>query len=289
MPTEKRERQRANRQQRQAQEAAATGTGSSPTTMFAAIGLGALLILGAIYFLTRGGDDEAVSTGTTIDALNLDEEADTPVATEPPVVEENPQAEPGEPAWNVGSSVECPPVEGVAEPRQEFPEAPPQCIDPTKTYSATVETNKGTVVIDLDAAQAPLTVNNFVTLARYRYYENVVFHRLIQGFMVQGGDPTGTGAGGPGYQFPDELQGGSGPFYELGSVAMANAGPNTNGSQFFIVTGASGENLPDLYSRFGTVSEGFDVVQAIEAAASGDPSGTPAEEIIISTVTITES
>ncbi len=284
MATEKRERQRANREKRRAQEAAAAGNANSQLPMFAALGVGALVILGAIFFLTRDDDgDESVSIGSTIDAFS-----DAPVVTEAPIATEAP-GEPGEPAWNVGSSVECPPVDGSAEPRQEFPEAPPQCIDPTKTYSAEVVTNKGTVVIELDAAQAPLTVNNFVTLARYRYYEDVVFHRLIEGFMVQGGDPTGTGAGGPGYQFPDELQGGTGPFYEKGSVAMANAGPNTNGSQFFIVTGASGENLPDLYSRFGTVSEGFEVVQAIEAAASGDAAGTPVEDIIISTVTITES
>ena len=118
------------------------------------------------------------------------------------------------------------------------------CINPEKTYTATMVTSMGTMVIHLNAAQAPKTVNNFVTLARYHYYEGIIFHRIINGFMCQGGDPTGTGRGGPGYRFEDELP--APGRYEIGSLAMANAGPNTNGSQFFIVSGPSGVGLTRL-------------------------------------------
>jgi peptidylprolyl isomerase len=125
------------------------------------------------------------------------------------------------------------------------------CIDPTKRYSAEIVTSLGALTVALDAAAAPKTVNNFVFLARYHYYDGVIFHRIIRGFMCQGGDPTGTGRGGPGYRFDDELpQPGR---YEIGSLAMANAGPNTNGSQFFIVSGQSGVRLPPQYSLFGKV------------------------------------
>ncbi|MEM9467548.1 MAG: peptidylprolyl isomerase [Actinomycetota bacterium] len=102
-------------------------------------------------------------------------------------------------------ATECPNPDGSSPKTQEFSEAPPMCIDPEKTYTATMVTSMGTMVIHLDAAQAPKTVNNFVTLARYHYYEGIIFHRIINGFMCQGGDPTGTGRGGPGYRFEDEL------------------------------------------------------------------------------------
>jgi cyclophilin family peptidyl-prolyl cis-trans isomerase len=116
------------------------------------------------------------------------------------------------------------------------------CIDPSKRYTAEMVTSLGTIVIALDAVAAPNTVNNFVTLARYHYYDGIVFHRIIKGFMCQGGDPQGSGRGGPATPSPT-----SSPHpgrYEVGSVAMANAGPNTNGSQFFIVSGRSGVGLP---------------------------------------------
>ena len=110
-------------------------------------------------------------------------------------------------------------------------------IDPEKRYTATLDTSLGEIVIALDAVKAPKTVNNFVFLALDDYYDGVIFHRIIKGFMCQGGDPTGTGRGGPGYRFDDELPGGQ---YQIGSVAMANAGPNTNGSQFFLISGNDG-------------------------------------------------
>ena len=132
-------------------------------------------------------------------------------------------------------------------------------------------TSKGTMVIALDAVAAPKTVNNFVFLARYHYYDGIVFHRIIPGFVLQGGDPEGTGRGGPGYRFADELP--KPGRYQIGSLAMANAGPDTNGSQFFIISGPDGAAPAAQYSLFGAVVSGGDVVPAIEAV--GTRSGTP--------------
>ena len=149
--------------------------------------------------------------------------------------------------------------------------APPEMsIDVAKAYFATISTTMGDIDVKLLVEDAPRTVNNFVFLAREGFYENVKFHRIIKDFMVQTGDPTGTGSGGPGYRFPDE------PVvrkYEKGILAMANAGPNTNGSQFFIVHG-SAVNLPPNYTIFGTVTRGMDVVDAIASSPVGrSPSG----------------
>lgn len=184
------------------------------------------------------------------------------------------------------SSTPCPPVEGAAERVTKFSEAPPMCIDPSKTYTAVLDTTLGSVTIALDAAAAPKTVNNFVVLARYRYYEGVIFHRIINTFMCQGGDPDGTGRGGPGYKFEDELPPPN--TYKIGSVAMANAGPNTNGSQFFLVSGPSGVGLPPQYSLFGQITEGLDVLETMQnvPTAAGD---RPIDDVVINSVTITES
>jgi peptidylprolyl isomerase/peptidyl-prolyl cis-trans isomerase B (cyclophilin B) len=159
------------------------------------------------------------------------------------------------------------------------------CIDPEKTYTATMVTNKGTMTIVLDPVAAPNTVNNFVVLARYHYFDGVTFHRVIPGFVIQGGDPQGTGTGGPGYRFADELP--KPGRYELGSLAMANAGPNTNGSQFFIISGPSGMGLPPQYALFGKVVSGLDVVAALDSL--GTPSGKPKERLHMESVTINES
>ena len=158
-------------------------------------------------------------------------------------------------------------------------------IDPAKKYAAAVTSSKGDFTIELEPARAPKTVNNFVFLAREKFYDGVIFHRIINGFMCQGGDPTGTGTGGPGYRFADELPGPG--RYEVGSVAMANAGPNTNGSQFFVVSGASGVRLPPQYSLFGKVVKGLDVVSAMESVPTG-ARDKPGEDVVIKTVTITE-
>jgi len=134
-------------------------------------------------------------------------------------------------------------------------------IDPKKVYRARMETDKGEMVIELFAAKAPKTVNNFVFLARQGFYENVIFHRVIANFMVQGGDPTGTGTGGPGYKFQDEFDP-SLRHDKPGMLSMANAGPNTNGSQFFI-THVPTPWLDGKHSVFGQVSEGMDVLMSI--------------------------
>jgi cyclophilin family peptidyl-prolyl cis-trans isomerase len=175
--------------------------------------------------------------------------------------------------------------DGSSEKRQKFDAAPPMIIDTDKTYTATMVTSKGTLEIVLDALGAPNTVNSFVFLARWHYYDGIVFHRIIPGFVLQGGDPTGTGAGGPGYKFKDELP--KPGRYELGSLAMANAGPHTNGSQFFVISGSDGIRLPPLYALFGKVVKGLDVVETINAI--GTPSGKPREDVVIESVTITES
>jgi cyclophilin family peptidyl-prolyl cis-trans isomerase len=163
---------------------------------------------------------------------------------------------------------------------------PEMVIDPSKRYTAKMSTSMGELVIALDAVAAPKTVNNFVFLAREGYYDGVIFHRIIQGFMCQGGDPTGSGRGGPGYKFADELP--RPGQYEVGSVAMANAGPNTNGSQFFIVSGPSGVGLPPQYSLFGKVVKGLDVVDQMEKVKTG-PGDKPAQDLTINSIEITEA
>jgi len=159
------------------------------------------------------------------------------------------------------------------------------CIDVTRRYSAEMVTSRGTMTVALDPVAAPKTVNNFVFLARYHYFDGIFFHRVIPGFVLQGGDPRGTGTGGPGYEFEDELP--RPGRYELGSLAMANAGPNTNGSQFFVISGPSGIRLPPQYSLFGKVVNGLDVVAAVDAL--GTSSGKPKERVTIVSMTITES
>ena len=183
-------------------------------------------------------------------------------------------------------TIPCPAADGSSEKRQKFDGAPPMCIDPAKRYSAELATSIGSMTIALDAVGAPATVNNFVFLARYHYYDGIIFHRIIKGFMCQGGDPTGSGRGGPGYRFDDELP--APGRYEVGSVAMANAGPHTNGSQFFIVSGQSGVRLPPQYSLFGKVISGLDVVATMEAVST-DRSDRPTTDVVIQSVTITEA
>lgn len=153
-------------------------------------------------------------------------------------------------------------------------------------HTITIETNKGTIVFETYDADAPKTVENFITLANKGFYNGVIFHRVINGFMIQGGDPTGTGRGGPGYQFADELDPNTPSAkagYQRGVVAMANAGPNTNGSQFFIMH--ADYPLPHNYTIFGKVIKGIEVVDAI-ATAKRDPNDRPLEDIKMTKVTV---
>ncbi|MDP1716063.1 MAG: peptidylprolyl isomerase [Anaerolineales bacterium] len=160
--------------------------------------------------------------------------------------------------------------EGIAGQPKQYDAAPPMMIDANKKYFATVEMEKGgEFVIELYVDKAPITVNSFVFLAREGFFNGVTFHRVLEGFMAQGGDPTGTGSGGPGYQFVNEDSGLT--FDKAGLVAMANAGPDTNGSQFFI-TFAAAEFLNGGYTIFGQVIEGMDVVNGITRR---DPNANP--------------
>lgn len=159
-------------------------------------------------------------------------------------------------------------------------------IDVNKTYTATLETSVGNIVIALTAKETPKTVGNFVNLSRSGFYDNTIFHRVIEGFMIQGGDPKGNGTGGPGYKFDDEPFEGS---YTRGTVAMANSGPNTNGSQFFIMH--EDEALPPAYVIFGKVSQGMEVVDTIATADTindGRENSRPVDPVVVKKVTIIE-
>jgi cyclophilin family peptidyl-prolyl cis-trans isomerase len=183
-------------------------------------------------------------------------------------------------------SIECPQPDGSSPRKAKFSGEPPMCIDPAKTYTATMATSLGRLEIALDAERAPRTVNSFVFLARYHYYDGLSFHRIIDGFVCQGGCPEGSGRGGPGYRFADELP--APGEYEIGSLAMANAGPDTNGSQFFLISGPAGANLPPQYALFGKVTEGLDIVERMQKVETG-PGDRPREDVLIDSVTITES
>jgi cyclophilin family peptidyl-prolyl cis-trans isomerase len=184
---------------------------------------------------------------------------------------------------------ECPAPDGSSEKQQEFTEYPPTCIDITKAYTAQIETNMGPLTVELYPDKAPLAVNSFVTLARYHYFDGISCHRIIPQFVAQCGDPTGTGSGGPGYEFRDELP--EEGAYQIGSLAMANSGPDTNGSQFFIITGPNGVALPPNYTLFGMVTEGLDTtVPKLDAAGNPQDNGVPPlQPVTIESITITES
>lgn len=188
------------------------------------------------------------------------------------------------------SGAVAPAASSAATARKQYSAAPPTTIDQNKTYIATIKTNQGDIKVQLDPKNAPITVNNFVFLARDGYYNNVPFHRVMKNFMVQSGDPTGTGTGSPGYTIPDELVKGN---YQEGSIAMANTGqPNSGGAQFFICEGNGCQSLPKTYSLFGQVTDGLDVLHKIADvpvtnSASGEKS-KPTQQLTINTVEISE-
>jgi cyclophilin family peptidyl-prolyl cis-trans isomerase len=179
--------------------------------------------------------------------------------------------------------------DNTAATTKSWTSPPAMSIDVNKTYCAVVQTSKGSFTLELFAKDAPKTVNNFVFLAKNNFYNGVIFHRIIETFMIQGGDPTGTGSGGPGYSFEDELTGPQ--TYTEGVVAMANAGPNTNGSQFFINT-ADNSKMDHLYSIFGQVAAGMETVKKIAAvpvqAAADGAMSSPIDKVIIESVQIVE-
>lgn len=269
MPTSKRERQRAGREAARAAARAAQRRAQRRRQVITVVAAIAVIAgIGLFISQSGGGSKSASSKSTTTTSV----EATTSTG----------------PTTTLAGAVDptCPAADGSATRTTAFTKAPGMCIDTSKKYQAVVDTDAGSFTIDLDAAKAPLTANNFVFLARYHAYDGVPFHRVIPSFVVQGGDvEKGDGTGGPGYSFADELpkQGD----YKVGSVAMANSGANTNGSQFFIITGDQGTALPPQYSLFGQVSAGMDVVKKIEA--DGSAGGTPTVTHKITKVTVKES
>jgi cyclophilin family peptidyl-prolyl cis-trans isomerase len=269
--TEKRERQKANRQFRLA-ELERQQRRSNVRKRVIRISIIVILALAAAFGLSRliGGGGESVNASDTSVPTSGDTTASTPSL--PPTV----------PGRTITGATPCPATDGSSARASKFAKPPPTCIDEKKHYTALVDTDKGKFTITLDPAKAPKTVNNFVVLSRYHFYDGLPFHRIVPGFVVQGGDPEGTGAGGPGYTFADELPAALSD-YKMGSVAMANSGPDTNGSQFFVTLAATGLETP-TYSLFGQVTNGFDTtVKALEAASSA------AQKPYIKSITITET
>lgn len=193
------------------------------------------------------------------------------------------------PIVNAPAGVPCPNPNGSSPHYNHFTgPPPPNCADPTKTYTATIKTDVGDVVINLNSKAAPATVNNFVFLAGYHFYDGIIFHRVIPGFMDQTGDPTGTGQSGPGYSIKDEFPTAPGA-YGAGALAMANTGqPNSGGSQIFLcATGPQCPQLPPSYTSFGQVTSGQNVVDQINK--DGSDAGTPKVRHKIESVTIKAS
>jgi cyclophilin family peptidyl-prolyl cis-trans isomerase len=299
--TEKRERQKANRAlKQQAVMRQARSDKMKRNGLRIALGLTvALLAVVGIAWLGGAfdGDDDTITdidptstgldefAGDTLPSASLPvDSASATVPVEQTTVPRELPAPPADPS-------ECPATDGSTAQQREFTAAPPLCIDPAKSYSALVSTNNGDFTIELDPAAAPITVNNFVVLARYHYFDDTICHRIIPNFVVQCGDPDGTGSGGPGYAIADELP--VAGAYQIGSLAMANSGPDTNGSQFFVITGEDGANLQPNYSLFGQVTDGLDdTVVALDALGNPDETANgvpPLEEVRIESVTITET
>jgi cyclophilin family peptidyl-prolyl cis-trans isomerase len=206
-----------------------------------------LLIALPAAALALGAAVACSSQATTPAAKSPNEQAAQKPAEQKPAAAANPAAASKEGAKPVAN--------------KQWSSPPAMAIDPNKPYTATIKTSLGEMTAELYPKDAPNTVNNFVFLAREGFYDGVIFHRIINGFMVQTGDPTGTGRGDPGYRFNDELSGPQG--YTKGTLAMANSGPNTQGSQFFICHGAGAERLPKNYTIFGRVTGGVDVLDKV--------------------------
>jgi cyclophilin family peptidyl-prolyl cis-trans isomerase len=275
--TAKRERQKANRQSK-LERALAEQKKAKRNRQWLLVGsvIAAVVAFFLLYSLLTGGDDESVETADTV------AEAPEQLNAQLPTVA---------PGKTLTGDTPCPKTDGSEERVTTFEKAPPTCIDPAKTYQAKVTTTEGELVITLDAKNAPATVNNFVVLSRYRYYEGVPFHRIVSGFVAQFGDANPTdgryGGGGPGYAIDDELPA-SAEDYQRGAVAMANSGPNTNGSQIFLVEGWG--QAPAAYSLFGKVTEGLDsTFPKIMAAGSPGQDGQPTKVITIDKIEIVES
>jgi cyclophilin family peptidyl-prolyl cis-trans isomerase len=292
--TAKRERQKANRQVR-LEEMAKHARSQKNRKRGLLIGIGLPVLIALIFlvaFLTRDDSDDTatttiptpssapISTDPSVTTLPTGDTAAAPVTVTPETL----------PA----GETPCPAADGSSPRVIEFAAAPPMCIDTAKTYTAEVTTNLGAYTMELYPDKAPVTVNNFVVLARYHYFDNTTCHRAITDFMVQCGDPTATGGGGPGYEFQNENPPAA-TDYVKGSVSMANAGQDTNGSQFFVAT--SDQTAASLgepsYTLFGQVTAGMDTTIAALNALGDNPAASngvpPLQQIVIQSVTITEA
>jgi cyclophilin family peptidyl-prolyl cis-trans isomerase len=287
MPSRSRDRHLAKQAARRQQERAAAKRrrGITLGSIGAVVGLVAIVV-GAIWLF--GGDDDTTPAASTTPSASA---SVSPGADVKPG-ERTGTVDPGTPATaTVACDGKVPAA--ASEPKPQFQGPPPMTVDPKTTYTATLETSCGTIVIQLDPKQAPQTTNSFVFLAQQGYFDGTFFHRVVDSIdVIQGGDPTGSGSGGPGYTIPDELTGSE--TYIAGTIAMANGGPNTGGSQFFIITGPQGTNLDGnpAYTIFGQVAEGLDVakeINALMAVDDGTFDGAPTEAVYIDRVTIQES
>jgi cyclophilin family peptidyl-prolyl cis-trans isomerase len=294
VPTEKRARKRAAREAKIAARARAQrrrATIRRGITLVVLVGLAV-----GIYVLVSGGGSKspkvaAGSHGTSTTVSSTRATSTTVASTTTTTL---PAAQVA--ADNASAAAGCPPSPKTPLTKTTYKSPPAMTIDTSKTYTATVKTDVGTFVMTLDPKTAPIAVNSFVFLAQKGFFNCIIFHRVIPGFVVQGGDPTGTGTGGPGYEFTEmgpPAATNSAQQYPLGSVAMANSSsgttdPSTNGSQFFIVTGSQGEALPPDYVLFGQVTSGMSVVDQIsnDGSASGVP---PTITHRMLTVTVAES
>jgi len=259
--TEKRERQKAGRQARREAEQKAVKRRKG-IRRYATIGIVVVIVVGlSLLIFGRHGSSTTASTTTSTTAVSpAQAKADA-----------------------ASKAAGCPSSPSAALPNPQF-KAPPMTIDPSKTYTATIKTDVGTIVATLDASTAPVAVNDFVFLADQKYYNCVIFQRVIPSFMNQTGDPTGSGSGAVGYTVQGEVPATANPQYPLGSLAMAKtaqAPSGTSSNQFFIVAGPEGESLPAQYALFGQVTSGMDVVQKINADGNANPNanGVPPDVI----------
>ncbi|CAN5679475.1 hypothetical protein BH20ACT1_BH20ACT1_03110 [soil metagenome] len=282
MGTEKRQRQKEGRQARLAAEQTDQRRRQQRRRMVSAVVISLVVFAVLVLISQAGTDDEADTAAQATNTTLTEPEPDAGSTTTTPAAPV---------AFEYGTG-ECPPAEKPAEPVRSFSAAPQRCIEDGVDYAAVLSTSQGALTVDLLEDEAPGTVNNFVVLARYGYYEGAPFHRVIADFVVQGGDPVGDppGTGGPGYTIPDELP--AAGSYQVGSMAMANSfngqvGRNSGGSQFFVVTGEEGVALPPNYSLFGTVVEGAEVVDLLEATAE-EGTQTPTDPATLESVEIVE-
>ena len=241
--------------------------------------LGVGIIVAGVWILTGSGDDDTAEGSTTTTTAG---DSTTTTAADAAELPRPPEG------ITLTEKTPCPPAGGTEKRVERFAGPPPTCIDPDASYTATFSTTKGDFTATLDSKKAPVSVNNFVVLSRYHFYDGVPFHRIVPGFVIQAGDGDGDpwGNNDLGYSIHDELPASSAEYVDY-SLAMANSGPNTNGSQFFVVLPGGGAQLQPNYSWFGQVTQGQDVVAAI--GALGNAEQKPTEAVVINSVRIDET